>query len=81
MGQGRENARTFLKENHDIRDKLENALRKKMEIPIPNNPNAPSATAHGPNGHATNAAEAKPPVKTAAAVAGADAKSAPRPTR
>src|SRR6201998_3423133 len=34
MGQGRENARTFLKENKDIRDKLENALRKKMEIPV-----------------------------------------------
>ena len=81
MGQGRENARTFLKENRDIRDKLENALRKKMEIPIPNNPNAPSATAHGTNGHATNAAEAKPPVKTAAAAAGTDAKSAPRPAR
>ena len=35
MGQGRENARVFLKENKDIRDKLENALRKKMEIPFP----------------------------------------------
>ena len=34
MGQGRENARVFLKENKDIRDKLENALRKKMEIPV-----------------------------------------------
>src|SRR5213082_793275 len=33
MGQGRENARIFLKENADIREKLENALRKKMEIP------------------------------------------------
>src|ERR1700723_1323726 len=32
LGQGRENARIFLKENKDIRDKLENALRKKMEI-------------------------------------------------
>ena len=35
MGQGRENARVFLKENTDIRDKLENALRKKLEIPMP----------------------------------------------
>src|SRR6201988_2736888 len=35
MGQGRENARAFLKENKDIREKLENALRKKMEIPGP----------------------------------------------
>jgi recombination protein RecA len=33
MGQGRENARIFLKENTDIRDKLEAALRKKLEIP------------------------------------------------
>jgi len=31
MGQGRENARVFLKENKDIRDKLETALRKKLE--------------------------------------------------
>jgi len=29
MGQGRENARTVLKENKDVRDKLELALRKK----------------------------------------------------
>ena len=35
MGQGRENARTFLKENKDVRDKLELALRKKLEIAIP----------------------------------------------
>jgi len=30
MGQGRENARVFLRENKDIRDKLENVLRKKL---------------------------------------------------
>ena len=35
MGQGRENARVFLRENKDIRDKLENALRKNMGIPTP----------------------------------------------
>src|SRR3989449_2397568 len=52
MGQGRENARTFLKENPDIRDKLENALRKKLEIPMPGNSNA---TAPGANGHAAPA--------------------------
>src|SRR6202008_432578 len=39
MGQGRENARVFLKENKDIRDKLENTLRKKLEIPMPGNSN------------------------------------------
>src|SRR5947208_5438281 len=33
MGQGRENARVFLKEHKDVCAKLESALRKKMEIP------------------------------------------------
>jgi recombination protein RecA len=81
MGQGRENARTFLKENRDIRDKLENVLRKKLEIPIPSANNGVSAGS-GTNGHtATAPAQAeKPPMKTAAAAAG-DTKSAPRPTR
>src|SRR5215475_205083 len=70
MGQGRENARVFLKENKDIREKLENALRKKMELPQPGNSSASS----GANGHAvtTPAHGEKPPVK-AAATAGADA--------
>src|ERR1700739_2417840 len=35
LGQGRENARVFLKENKDIRKKLELALRKKLEAPGP----------------------------------------------
>ncbi len=77
MGQGRENARVFLKENKDIRDKLENVLRKKLEIPIPGNSNA---AAPGPNGHAAPAQAEKAPMRTSAAVAGADA-SKPRPTR
>ena len=73
MGQGRENARVFLSENKDIRDKLENALRKKMEIPIP----WQTATTPGPNGHATVSTD-KPPVKAAAAAAaGGDAKARP----
>src|ERR1700736_4776524 len=68
MGQGRENARVFLKENKDIRDKLENALRKKLEIPVPGNSNA---AAPGPNGHAAGPANSdKSPIKTSAAVAG-----------
>jgi len=72
MGQGRENARVFLRENKDIREKLESALRKKMEIP--GSQNAASA---GPNGHANITAE-KPPVKAAAAVASAsDSKARP----
>ena len=49
MGQGRENARTFLKENTDIREKLESALRKKLEIPGPNSNAAPTG-ANGTNG-------------------------------
>jgi recombination protein RecA len=77
MGQGRENARVFLKENKDIRDKLENALRKKLEIPVPSNSNA---SAPGPNGHAAAAPAEKPPVKAAAVAAGADASKA-RPAR
>jgi recombination protein RecA len=77
MGQGRENARVFLKENKDIRDKLENALRKKLEIALPGNP---SATSSGVNGHATVPAHAdRPPQKAvAAAASSADAK---RPSR
>jgi len=76
MGQGRENARVFLKENKDIRDKLENTLRKRLEIPMPGN----SSTATGPNGHAAPASAEKQPVKTSAAAAGADASKA-RPPR
>jgi len=68
MGQGRENARVFLKENTDIREKLENGLRKKMEVPQPGN----SSAASGANGHAAAHVE-RPPVKAATAAAGADA--------
>ena len=74
MGQGRENARVFLKENTDIRDKLENTLRKKLEIPMPGSAGA----APGPNGHAASASAEKPQAKSAAA--GADASKA-RPAR
>jgi recombination protein RecA len=35
MGQGRDNARIFLKEHADVRSKLESALRKKLNIPVP----------------------------------------------
>jgi len=71
MGQGRENARVFLKENKDIREKITNALRKKLEIAIPGQS---SATSHGPNGHANGAAAPvassdKTPAKAAAAAA------------
>ncbi len=76
MGQGRENARVFLKENKDIRDKLENVLRKKLEIPVPGN----SSAVPGPNGHAATTPAEKPPAKASAAIAGADASKA-RSTR
>jgi len=82
MGQGRENARSFLKENKDIRDKLENALRKKLEIAIPGGSNA--AAAPGANGHAAAPAHGdKAPMKAAAAAAtsGAADASKARPTR
>jgi len=53
MGQGRENARVFLREHKDIRDKLETALRKKMEIPGPGGDVHPAAAA-GTNGVSQN---------------------------
>src|SRR6267154_1159819 len=78
MGQGRENARVFLKENKDVRDKLENVLRKKLEIPVPGHS---SAAAPGPNGHAAPTQAEKPPMKASAAVAGAADASKARPAR
>jgi recombination protein RecA len=91
LGQGRENARLFLKENKDIREKLESALRKKLGIGPANNANAANAansangtngaaaTAHGPNGHAAPTSE-KPPVKAAAA-ASSSSDAGKRPSR
>jgi recombination protein RecA len=76
MGQGRENARVFLKEHLDIRERLENALRKKMEIASPHNA---SASAHGPNGAAAHTD--KPPVKAAAAAASSSDSGKARPAR
>jgi recombination protein RecA len=92
MGQGRENARTFLKENKDVRDKLELALRKKLEIPIPgagasatSGANGSAANSHGPNGHTPSPQSDKgqadkTPAKSSAAAAGADS-SKGRPAR
>jgi recombination protein RecA len=79
MGQGRENARIFLKENKDLREKLEAVLRKKLEIAAPSNSHA----AAGANGHNTAPAAQhadKAPTKAAAAAASSDA-AKPRPTR
>ncbi len=71
MGQGRENARVFLKENKDIREKIESTLRKKLEIPGVGQ----NAATPGANGHASVPAE-KPPLKAAAAAA-TDSKARP----
>jgi recombination protein RecA len=71
MGQGRENARLFLREHKDIRDKVENALRKKMEIPSPKDANG-AAGPHGPNGHAAPTQPEKPTMKATAAAASSD---------
>ena len=76
MGQGRENARVFLKENTDIREKIETALRKKLEVP--GSSPQQNSTAPGSNGHANIPVE-KAPMKAAAAAASADNKT--RPTR
>ena len=72
LGQGRENARVFLKEHTDVRNKLENTLRKKLGIPLPGNASAVPVPATPP------AAE-KPAAQAAAAASGSAAK--PRPTR
>jgi recombination protein RecA len=69
MGQGRENARVFLKENKDIRDKLETALRKKLEIALPGNPSAVPSGANGPAPAPANLQGDKAPQKAAAAAA------------
>ena len=34
MGQGRENARQFLKDNADIREKIEARMRKTLGLPV-----------------------------------------------
>ena len=58
LGQGRENARIFLKENTDIRDKIESELRKQLGLSRPGAPEPadtektekPAAEAHKPTG-------------------------------
>ena len=95
MGQGRENARIFLKEHTDIREKLEAALRKKLGIPSADSSasagaGTTGAPTHGPNGHSAAPAQPeklaqseKSPVKAAAATASSSPSDAgkARPTR
>jgi recombination protein RecA len=69
MGQGRENARAFLKEHTDVRAKLESALRKKMEIPGPNQSNIQPQTAAGAQLDTKHGANGATSPSTAAAAA------------
>ncbi len=64
LGQGRENVRIFLKENKDIREKIESMLRKKMEIPGSGQNAAAPVT-----GNSASPTAEKPPLKAAAAAA------------
>jgi recombination protein RecA len=82
LGQGRENARVFLKENRDIRNRLEAVLRKKLELRSPNNSDGTPAAPV--NGHAdkASAAAAGATGATASAAGGANAaKGRPLPAR
>jgi recombination protein RecA len=81
LGQGRENARQLLKENADIRNKLEAVLRKKLGVPN----GAASANGNSTAAAASAPAE-KPAVQAAAAAAtaasgGANTAAKGRPTR
>jgi recombination protein RecA len=67
LGQGRENARLFLKEHADVREKIEKELRKKLGIPQPGSA----------NGNQAPAAQAEKPAAQAAAAAAAAGKAAP----
>jgi recombination protein RecA len=60
LGQGRENARVFLREHTDIRDKIEHELRKVLGL-VPEDPKKAAANA------AAAAAEAEKPAAKAAA--------------
>ena len=58
IGQGRENARAFLKENKEIAAKLEAEVRKTLGLTAPDKSQAAAA---GPNGAPHHHAEAHPP--------------------
>ena len=78
IGQGRENARLFLKENTDVRDKLEVALRKHLGLlPVGN----PASNGAAPAEKAAEKAPEKSAPAAHAAAAGAGNAQRPRPTR
>jgi recombination protein RecA len=82
LGQGRENARQLLKENADIRNKLEAVLRKKLGVP-----GVATSAANGNSAAAAPAPSDKPAAQQAAAATAAGSSSAAsaaakgRPTR
>jgi recombination protein RecA len=59
IGQGRENARVFLKENADFRDKIEHDLRKALGLPTSGEENAKAAPAESSKAVSMAAAAAK----------------------
>jgi recombination protein RecA len=79
LGQGRDNARQFLKDNHDIRNKMEQELRKHLGLP---NVHGGASEANGPaakaeaNGSAAKAEGAHKPNGDAHKVAPEAAKTA-----
>jgi recombination protein RecA len=94
LGQGRENARLFLKENAAVLEKLEAALRKQLGLAAIVNTGSPGSGANGaamPSekagekpaqaGHAHAAAAGAGAAAGNAAGAGAGAKTPPRPSR
>ncbi len=83
LGQGRENARVFLKENVAIREKLEAALRKNLGLPVKLTSNSNGASASD-NGTEKATSEKAAPEKVAPAAHAAAANSGanrPRPSR
>ena len=71
MGQGRENARVFLREHKDIREKLETTLRKKMEIPAPGGDSTATSGANGASHNEKHVAAAAAATAAKARPAGA----------
>ncbi len=61
LGQGRENARLFLKEHADIRDKIEHDLRKILGLagPVSDNGKKPAADEEKPAAKAASAGQAR----------------------
>ncbi len=88
IGQGRENARLFLKENTAVLEKLEAALRKQLGLAAVVNTASPGSGANGAAMPAEKAGEkpaqaghAHAAAAGAGAGAGAGAKTPPRPSR